>query len=272
MRRHYRMSWTPALFMAIARNGMALLSRLRRRWQTLARFGKRLPRGGLMIAIIGADGSGKSTLCRDLTDWLDFKLDAHSLYLGSGDGAGGWVHWLRRRVKKLMRSRQNGKHPSVRTDNEKKSSSTWHKFYRLLDLHLMKRKVRMLYRARDLVRGGSIVICDRYPQDHVIGLSDGPRLQDGRGFLWAAAAERRLYEKVARLGPDVLIRLRVDPQTAQSRKPDHVFEAIVQKCQIADKLQFPQSIDLHIDANRDYPLVLLEAKRMLWTQLNRQER
>jgi thymidylate kinase len=269
---NYRMSWGQALLMTGSRNGTVLLSRLRQRLHGFAPLGKRLPRGGIMIAVIGTDGSGKSTLCSDLTDWLAFKLDTHRLYLGSGDGAGGLVHSLRRRAKTILSRRSKNKRVVQVSEVEPQMASFWGRLYRLLDLNLMRRKVSMLHRARKLVCNGSIVICDRYPQAQVNGLSDGPRLQGGRGFAWAAAAERELYKKAADLGPDLLIRLRVDPKTAQSRKPDHALEAIVQKCRIVDELQFPRSIDHGIDANRGYSDVLLEAKRTIWTHLNKQRR
>src|SRR5207245_5117378 len=45
-----------------------------------------LPQGGAVIAFVGADGSGKSTLVRELAAWLSPKVDVVHLYFGSGDG------------------------------------------------------------------------------------------------------------------------------------------------------------------------------------------
>ena len=44
------------------------------------------PRGGIVVALVGSDGSGKSTLTRTLQSWLGWKLDVMPIYFGSGDG------------------------------------------------------------------------------------------------------------------------------------------------------------------------------------------
>jgi thymidylate kinase len=266
MRPHYRMSWTKALMRAAQLNGEAVVRRVWLKFGHPIRYGKTLPDGGALIAVIGADGSGKSTLSRDLTRWLRFKLDAHLLYMGSGDGAGGWVHKLRRGAKAAVTSTKK-KSVSPTPVSKVRAPSMWEKLYRLLDLHLMRRKVRMLRLGRKLARDGSVIVLDRYPQSQVPGISDGPRQRNGSGFVWAAAAEKTLYHEAAGLGPDMVIKLRVDAQTAQARKPDHGLEAIARKCRIVDDLDFPQSEVVNVDANQPYAQVLMEAKRAVWRYL-----
>jgi ABC-type lipoprotein export system ATPase subunit len=39
--------------------------------------------GGLTIAVIGADGSGKSTIVNELRNWLSWRLTVHTYYMGS---------------------------------------------------------------------------------------------------------------------------------------------------------------------------------------------
>ena len=50
-------------------------------------WGRTPTSGGFIVCIIGADGSGKSTLTIEISRWLKFKLDAIPIYMGSGDGA-----------------------------------------------------------------------------------------------------------------------------------------------------------------------------------------
>src|SRR6185503_21305211 len=64
-----------------------------------------LPQGGLTVAVVGADGAGKSTLVAELAEWLSHEIAVVCTYGGSGKGSAGLVrgvlHWgagLRRRL------------------------------------------------------------------------------------------------------------------------------------------------------------------------------
>lgn len=61
------------------------------------------PRGGLIVALIGADGSGKSTIVGEITRWLSWKTDVLPIYFGSGSGQ---VSLLRRplRIYQVIRT------------------------------------------------------------------------------------------------------------------------------------------------------------------------
>jgi len=266
MRPHYQMSWGRALMRAAWLNAQAFVRKQLPHWIP-AKRGKTLSQQGAIIAVIGADGSGKSTLSRDLARWLRYKLDVHQFYMGSGDGAGGPIHMIRRRVAGLIRSRKK-QNRVPKTGSH--AYSVLGRSYRLIDLVLMRRKLRMLRLGRQLASRGSVILLDRYPQNQVNGLSDGPRLQEGRGFAWAARMEEKLYREAATIGPDMLIRLRVHPQTAQARKPDHHPDIIARKCEIIEKLEFPRSKVVNIDANQTYTEVLEHAKRSVWQFLTRQ--
>lgn len=58
--------------------------------------------GGLLVAVLGADGSGKSTLTRDLRLWFAPKYDTYALYLGSGDGSSSLLRKPMKFVKGLL--------------------------------------------------------------------------------------------------------------------------------------------------------------------------
>jgi hypothetical protein len=117
---------------------------------------------------------------------------------------------------------------------------------------------------------GSVIVLDRYPQDQVDGISDGPRLQNGRSFAWAAEREKKLYREAGALGPDMVIKLSIDPATALSRKPDHDLTAVARKCKIVDELAFSRSHVVTIDANCSYDEVLHAAKQTIWNFLLKQ--
>jgi hypothetical protein len=58
------------------------------------------PRGGLTVAVIGADGSGKSTVVNDLFNTFKKKLDVQKIYFGNGAGKKSWYRKLLVNVKK----------------------------------------------------------------------------------------------------------------------------------------------------------------------------
>lgn len=262
--RHFRMSWPEALARAALLNTRLALTRLWLKTVGPVQVRKALPMGGAMISLVGSDGSGKSTLGRDLEKWLRYKLDAHLLYMGSGDGAAGWVNAGKRRLSALWKRR------GPKTASAAKSlrpASGIERLYRLLDLLLLRRKLRLVRLGRKLAGRGSVILTDRYPQMQVNGISDGPRQQEGRGFAWAARSEMKLHRAAATLGPDLVIKLKIDPQTAQLRKPDHGIDIITRKCAIVDALTFSQSEVVVIDAARPYDGVLLAAKSAIWNHL-----
>ena len=70
-----------------------------------------------IILICGVDGSGKSTLSKELTKSLKWKLDVKRLYLGAGDGEGFLIRRFGTFISKLIfkKTSQNRK-----LSNEKK--------------------------------------------------------------------------------------------------------------------------------------------------------
>jgi thymidylate kinase len=209
-------------------------------------------------------------LSASLEKWLRYKLDVHLIYMGSGDGRAGIVNGLRRHLSKIL----SGKKGTLKQNasEEPMQSGILEKLYRLFDLLLMRRKLRLLRTSRRLADGGSMVLLDRYPQQQFNAISDGPRQQDGRGFAWAARQEMRLFDEAQRLGPDLVLKLIVSPETAQARKPDHDVETLRRKCAITEALQVKNADTVMLDAGQDPETVVLAAKRAVWAHLGKQDR
>lgn len=212
-----------------------------------------------LIAIVGCDGSGKSTLAADLCGEVSRTRAAAVGYLGLGSGTLG----LRIRALPLVGSaverRLASKAKRTRTPGERipglatalvvygYSRVRWRRFQRVLALR----------------RSGVTVITDRYPQVDVPGFYDGPGLSAASAGSAAvarlAASERRLYERMARVRPTLVIRLNVDVVTAHARKPDHDPDLLALKIAATPRLTFGGAPLVDIDARQPFDAVRAQA-------------
>jgi thymidylate kinase len=268
VKKHYRMSWLSALTQAALLNLRLLATRIWLKQIGPIRYRKVIDGRGFMVALVGSDGSGKSTVSRSLLEWLHYKLDAHFYYMGSGDGAAGWVQRVRRGLSRIWRKTKKPRTGNSAKTKDQKSASILTKLWRSLDLLLLRRKLRLLRRGKRLADLGSIILLDRYPQEQFNAICDGPRQQDGVGFGWAARSERALFAEAAKLGPDLVIKLSIDPEIAHRRKPDHDLNVVRRKCAIIDDLSFPQADVVVVDAAMAPDKVLLAAKNAIWEYLS----
>lgn len=240
-----------------------------------------LPQGGLLVAVVGADGSGKSTVTEAITRWLSADLDAVRLYFGNGKGAIS----LPRRLLELVaavarrRARARGRPPAgerivAAPPRRARGESRLRDWGDLLWILALTRerlmRFRRLARARNL---GMVVICDRFPQAQFPGLNDGPWLGHWLRHaspLRRAAARRELAAiRLADLhAPDLVVKLHVPLHAAQQRRPDIATEHLVQKAQQVSALRFPATSHVvDIDASQPLERVLLDVKRALWARL-----
>jgi thymidylate kinase len=217
------------------------------------RTGKQLVEGGKIIALIGCDGSGKSSLSRDLLSWLTYKLDTHYFYLGKNPYIKSYNKIIFAKEDFLFRK-------SFMARAAKKLIGN------LYFLILIRKKVTMLQAARKLRQQGSIILCDRFPQQEIPGMNDGPNLFP-RVHSWAAQLEQQQFNRVKELGADLVFRLQVSPETASRRKPEHDFSQIKLKSESINKILLPGARIIDIDSDKPYDQVLLTIKREIWKNL-----
>jgi energy-coupling factor transporter ATP-binding protein EcfA2 len=204
---------------------------------------------GLVVAIIGSDGAGKSTLCRDLAEELRQRGPVDSIYFGSGDGTSSWLRWPLVQLRRVITTSPKSTAPrpadaplSVATDERRRGRCvTTARTIWALTLAWEKRgKLRAAARAR---QRGRLVVCDRFPQAQVGGLMDGPLLHAwtsrGRGFRrMMASLEARPYVRAELEPPDLVLRLIVDQEHAQQRRPEHDPVDLARRRAIVEALRF----------------------------------
>ncbi len=215
-----------------------------------------------VIAVIGADGSGKSTLTSDLIASLRDLGPVQRFYLGLVSGEMGekikqlpliGVRLEAHLAQKAQRA-QDRKHrlPGTGTGLVMYILSLW--------------RARQFRRLIALSRRGVTVITDRYPQAEIAGFRyDGPALPGSGSENWLirrlAAREQRLYERMASHLPALVIRLNIDAETAAARKPDHDLDELRDKISVAPRLRFNGARIVEVDARLPYEQVLGEVLR-----------
>lgn len=252
-----------------------------------ARHGRRTsgrtpPQGGLTVAIVGADGAGKSTVTREMARWLAREVSTVAVYGGSGRGS---ASWSRRALQFLIRLRRRVRParpvPVAAPDTPPPPRAA--RGARLTGLRglvaiastllLARERRRKSHQVRRARGSGKVVICDRLPQGQFPGLNDGPRLShwlDGGGALQrlAARAELAAIRAAELLPPDLVIKLHVSPEVALARHADTPPDEVRRKIEIVRRLRYPAAtVVADVVADRPLPDVLLEVKRLIWETL-----
>jgi thymidylate kinase len=235
--------------------------------------------GGLTIALVGSDGSGKSTVARELVWWLSWKIDVRNYYLGSTSPSppSRWLYAAFRALRRGERSigRRLGDRSRIRAAVAAVRDVV------LCFHHLaigLERRRRHRAGHRD-ARAGRVVIFDRFPLATLsarpeLRLLDAPKIaatfsgSGGRLTRALAAAEERLYRGFGL--PDRLMVLHVTPGVAAARKPDHRQEVLEAKTKatvglaaLAERRMEPGRV-VPIDADQPLPSVLLDVKLKVW--------
>lgn len=213
-----------------------------------------------VIAVVGCDGSGKSTLTSDLVTHFNRLQTTELLYLGQSSGnISNWIKRLPLIGTPLVNYLKN----KAKQAHTKKASSpdsmTVIVIY-LLSLWRAHKFRRML----KLSRRGLLIITDRYPQAEKAGFYyDGTGLDYSKADNWLtrklAARELRLYQWMASHIPTLIIRLNIDIETAHARKPDHKRAMLEQKIAIIPTLDFNGANIVDLNSLDRYEQVLNEA-------------
>lgn len=210
-----------------------------------------------LIAVVGSDGTGKSTLTRELVKNLQQHWITERRYLGLISGEQGDKIkqlpvigvWLERRLaaKSDKTQRMSNKSPALWAALIMYGFSLW--------------RASNLRKVCRLAESGVLVISDRYPQAEMSGFYyDGPGIGVERAktklIKRLAEKERHLYQEMAQYRPELVIRLDIDVETAFSRKPDHSYEELQDKISSMVKINYNGSHIIEIDSRAPFNEVL----------------
>jgi hypothetical protein len=273
-----------ALALRWLREGAWLAAGVNRRLLRSTRPRRRTaPGGGAVVAVLGSDGSGKSTVTRAAAACFAAKADVLRVYFGSGDGPASPLRWPALLVRRLLvrsgRLRDAGTLRAAPSDSTAAGAPARRRGWMLeaarivwaLMLALEKRsRLRAAWRARAL---GMVVIADRYPQCQLPGFNDGPllsRFDTHRSALLRRLArwERAPYEWAAAQPPDLVLKLHVSPAVALARKPETGLAEVERRVRAVRALTFDGAARV-VDVDADAPLedVCRAVRRAIWESL-----
>ena len=229
---------------------------------------------GRTLALVGADGAGKSTISQEIAQWLSWKLDVHVYYLGSKQPS-----WISSFLYLLFRGFRRG-HRAISTRiGENRSISRWIETMRQIFLYghylsIGNDRYRRYQAGRKYAEKGSIVIFDRFPLKAPL---DGPQIySSGNGHMGTigrvfSRLEQNLYRKFQ--FPDYIIILNVSPEVSIRRKPDHKQTAVEQKNLVLQEwtANYEAQVDdcrlISINAELSLEEVLVCIKEQIWERL-----
>jgi thymidylate kinase len=215
-----------------------------------------------LIAIIGCDGSGKSTVCAHVLDWISRYGPAGTVHLGKQSGnvarALGRLPLVGAAMDRLIRRKVDGVNDRIKADMQPGVLAAL-----VISIFTLRRWLRFK-RMLALRHRGLIVVTDRFPQVGIPGAYDGPGFpatpRGSRLVLRLARREQAIFEWMASYRPDVVLRLNVDLDTACARKPDHRRDALRRKIAVTPFLTYNGAPIVDIDTTQPLADVLAQAE------------
>ena len=238
----------------------------RRRFGSLPGFN--LANGGAIIALIGGDGSGKSTAVAEISTWLGHEFEIRPIHLGKPRwSATTFAVRGGLKVIKLAHNALPKRSTGTMTATEADPS-----YREIAWLTCTARDRYLAYRkARRFADRGGLVISDRYPHPELqsmdVPLIGSLETQPPEGRLSSALEklERQYHQQIE--PPEILIVLRIDPESAANRKTDEPSDYVRRRVAEVWGIDWESTSVPVIDARRPKEEVAAEIKALIWDSL-----
>lgn len=219
--------------------------------------GKLSSNGGRIIAFVGGDGAGKTTMVDDTYAWLGRYYSVARLHLGKPSKGILWYV-----VLGLMKGR--ALIPA-------KAGDVFHQAVRYW--LIARYRYKEFRRAIRLRRRGTVVLLDRVPLPGIqyMDTSRISALKGKQGVLLRllAAMEEKWHERIV---ADELIVMRLDPKIAAKRRPDDDQELLARRSGEIWNRNWPSAYAHLIDASQPLEKVISTVRPVVWDILGKQSK
>jgi hypothetical protein len=257
-----RATWRSLLWVAGGLNKRHLY--LPRAWS------RRAPGGGCVVAVVGVDGSGKTSVVAAVRAWLAAEIDAIPIYFGTGAGRPSLVllplKAIAPFITHLVEAKPKGaSHGKI---SERPPGFVYGVLLTVWATVLAVEKRLKLLAARRGAERGLVVVADRYPQNEVFDFNDGPLLRRLNGVpAWLSRFEARAYALAQRLPPDLVVKLEALPETLARREPEMAAAIIRKRVDALRRLRFAGARVVSVDGEQPLEDVIRAVKREIWRLL-----
>ncbi len=167
---------------------------------------------GYIIVITGADGAGKTTMIRELSNFFSTYLTTKTVALGKPQGK--FIEWIR---STLMGS--NYKSDVVSGSDTKNKEPSVLKC--ITSIILASLRYRESKKALKIAQNGELVISDRWPTMET-GKMDGPKIDlasmSSRLKIWMAKIEKKIYQSIPDADCSIILTIPSEVAVKRNRK------------------------------------------------------